>query len=122
MALRQKLSNLQTGRIMYKQPEYTCEFINVIHDLFFFSKPSTNVLRTKVFKEILFTVSIPSPSIILVATVATLILMMPVAASAVMVTVAALMVIVVPAVAVLLVAAGRLFICVALISAAVVRM
>lgn len=33
MALRHKLLNLQTGRIMYKQPEYT--FVNIIHDFFF---------------------------------------------------------------------------------------
>lgn len=34
--IRHKLLNLQTGRIMYKQPEYTSEFVNIINDLFFF--------------------------------------------------------------------------------------
>lgn len=67
--------------------------------------------------------SVPSPSTILVATVATPVVVMSVATSAVMVTVAApvvLVVIVVPAVAVLLMMAGSRFICVALTSAAAI--
>lgn len=116
MALRQKLVNLQTGRIMYKQPEYTCEFI-------FFRRLSTNLWRTEVFTEIL-SMYLPSPSTIMVATVAAPVIMMSVSTSAVVVTVAApvtLVVIVVPAVAVLLMTARTWFVRIALASATTVH-
>jgi len=69
--------------------------------------------------------SVPSPSSILVAAVATPVVIMSVATSAVVVTVAAsvvLVVIVVPAVAVLLMMAGTGFVCVALTPAAAVHL
>lgn len=81
MILRHKLLNLQTGRIIYKQPEYAYEFVNIKNSFL-----------------------VPPPSIILVATAATPIIMISAATSAVMVTVATpvvLVVIVVPTVAVL---------------------
>lgn len=128
MALRHKLLNLKTCRILYKQPEYTCEFINIMHDLLFcfLSRyPHKIVFKEKKSLKKSQYVSVSSQSIILVATTATPIVMMSAATSAVMVTVATpvfLLMIAVPAVAVVLMTARTQFFCVALISAAAVHL
>lgn len=121
MALRHKLLNLKTGRILYKQPECIWIYQHKSWSFFFLVGFSTNLWS--LYRNPL-GVSVPSPPIILVPAAAAPIVMSA-AASAVMLTVATpvfLLVIVVPAVAVLLVTAGTRFICEALISAAAVHL
>lgn len=100
--------------IMYKQPEHTCLFFF----LFFVSSPQ----RCEELKSL--RVSLPSPPIILVATVGSLIVVVSVATSVVVVTVAApvvRIVMAVPAVAVLRIAAGGRLLRVARIPASAVH-
>ena len=84
---------------MYKQPEYTCEFINLIHALLK-EAVQKSVKNWSLYRNPQYA-SVPPPSIILVATVAAPVVIMSVSASAIMVTVAApvaLVLIVVPVV------------------------
>lgn len=120
MALRHKLVNLQTGRILYKQPECTLFFVNIYSWSLLLSCPP--ICKSESLYRNPCGLSVPSPSTILVATAAASIIMVSAATSVVMVTAAAPVIVVmvaVPAVAVLLVTAGGWFICIALVSAMV---